>query len=323
MDTTWLRDFLVLAEHQNFSRAAQERNVTQPAFSRRIQALERWVGTPLFDRSTHILTLTKAGEAFHSRAEESLRLLLQGREVAREEGEVYEPTVRFAATHALALTFFSHWIRTILDTLKQPPRIQLAADNMKASERLMIAGQANFLLCYYHPSMAVELNSSQFRSICIGYDKLIPVSVPDSTGAPLYGLATEGADSVPYLAYGEQSGLGRILHALRTRQPHPVRLKTVFTSHMASVLAAVARDGTGLAWAPQNLVEADLKSGRLVRAGGPIWDAPIHIELFRPKSPQNPAAEAVWAKALEHNKELQAAEKAVEASAAPKERRKP
>ena len=316
MDTTWLRDFLVLAEHQNFSRAAQERNVTQPAFSRRIQALERWVGTPLFDRSTHILTLTKAGEAFHSRAEESLRLLMQGREVAREEGEVYEPTVRFAATHVLALTFFSRWIRTILDTLKQAPRIQLAADNMKASERMMIAGQANFLLCYYHPSMAVELNSSQFRSICIGHDTLIPVSVPDATGAPLHRLSGDNVDPVPHLAYGEQSGLGRILHAHRTRQPHPVRLKTVFTSHMASVLAAVARDGTGLAWAPRNLVESDLKSGRLVRAGDTTWDAAIQIELFRPKSPQNAAAEAVWGKAVEYSKETKEGSKAPTADVA-------
>jgi len=36
-----------LAERRNFSRAAEARHVTQPAFSRRIRALEDWVGTPL------------------------------------------------------------------------------------------------------------------------------------------------------------------------------------------------------------------------------------------------------------------------------------
>ncbi|PXW63626.1 regulatory helix-turn-helix LysR family protein [Methylobacterium sp. B4] len=51
MDLDWLTDFLALAELKTFSRAAEARNVTQPAFSRRIRALEVWVGTPLFVRA--------------------------------------------------------------------------------------------------------------------------------------------------------------------------------------------------------------------------------------------------------------------------------
>ena len=40
METKWLEDFVSLAETRSFSRSAQLRHVTQPAFSRRIQALE-------------------------------------------------------------------------------------------------------------------------------------------------------------------------------------------------------------------------------------------------------------------------------------------
>ena len=39
METKWLEDFVSLAETRSFSRSAQLRRVTQPAFSRRIQAL--------------------------------------------------------------------------------------------------------------------------------------------------------------------------------------------------------------------------------------------------------------------------------------------
>jgi len=42
METKWLEDFVSLAETRSFSRSAQLRHVTQPAFSRRIQALEAW-----------------------------------------------------------------------------------------------------------------------------------------------------------------------------------------------------------------------------------------------------------------------------------------
>lgn len=55
-----IEDFLSLAKSKNFSRAAEERNVTQPAFSRRIQQLETWIGVPLVDRSTYPTKLTQA-----------------------------------------------------------------------------------------------------------------------------------------------------------------------------------------------------------------------------------------------------------------------
>ena len=62
METKWLEDFVSLAETRSFSRSAQLRHVTQPAFSRRIQALEAWAGTDLVDRSSYPTRLTAAGE---------------------------------------------------------------------------------------------------------------------------------------------------------------------------------------------------------------------------------------------------------------------
>ncbi|NWM05812.1 LysR family transcriptional regulator, partial [Klebsiella quasipneumoniae] len=47
MEIKWLEDFLALANTLNFSKAADERHVTQSAFSRRIKQLEAWLGTTL------------------------------------------------------------------------------------------------------------------------------------------------------------------------------------------------------------------------------------------------------------------------------------
>ena len=58
MDTKWLEDFVSLAQTRSFSRSAQLRHVTQPAFSRRIQALEAWAGVDLVDRSIYPTRLT-------------------------------------------------------------------------------------------------------------------------------------------------------------------------------------------------------------------------------------------------------------------------
>src|ERR1700712_5949563 len=75
METKWLEDFLSLAETRSFSRSAQLRRITQPAFSRRIQALEAWAGTDLVDRSSYPTRLTAAGEAVHAQAIEILASL--------------------------------------------------------------------------------------------------------------------------------------------------------------------------------------------------------------------------------------------------------
>ena len=61
MNLTWLDDFLALASTGNFSRAAEERHMTQPAFSRRIRALEEWLGVVLFDRSSQPAVLRRSG----------------------------------------------------------------------------------------------------------------------------------------------------------------------------------------------------------------------------------------------------------------------
>lgn len=64
MEIKWVEDFLSVVETLNFSRSAKLRNVTQPAFGRRIRSLETWLGAELFDRSSYPCTLTQAGESF-------------------------------------------------------------------------------------------------------------------------------------------------------------------------------------------------------------------------------------------------------------------
>ncbi len=64
MDFKWLEDFISVANTGNFSKSADQRNVTQPAFSRRIRSLEDWLGTTLIDRSSYPAKLTESGRAF-------------------------------------------------------------------------------------------------------------------------------------------------------------------------------------------------------------------------------------------------------------------
>uniref|UniRef100_UPI003557B402 LysR family transcriptional regulator n=1 Tax=Pandoraea sputorum TaxID=93222 RepID=UPI003557B402 len=84
MELVWLEDFIALAEHGGFIRAAQTRHVTQTAFSRRIRALEQWMGVELFQRSAQGPTLTPAGEHVLASVQDAAARLYRIREEARE-----------------------------------------------------------------------------------------------------------------------------------------------------------------------------------------------------------------------------------------------
>ena len=72
MELKWLNDCVALSEHGSFSKVAETRFVTQPAFSRRIRSLENWLGMTLVDRETYPTTLTVTDLAF---VEEAKRMI--------------------------------------------------------------------------------------------------------------------------------------------------------------------------------------------------------------------------------------------------------
>lgn len=295
MELDWLEDFAALAEHGNFSRAAEARHITQPAFSRRIRALEEWVGVPLFRREPHGVTLTAAGEEFRHGAEETVRRIRQLRGEAREAAGRDATALRFAATHALSFTFFPDWIRR-LAPVAGFAGIQLISDHMQACETVVLNGRAQFLLCHHHEAVPNRLPGGQFRSVVVGHDRLMPLCAAGAgAGAPpAWPLPGSPAAPVKLLAYNEESGLGRILAARQKGDAGGLVCETVFTSHLAAALLPMARDGHGVAWLPASLAEPDIAAGRLVRAGGAEWDVAVDIRLFRPRARLSTGAERLW-----------------------------
>lgn len=68
MDIEHCREFLLLAARLNFTEAASELNMTQPALSKHVLSLEKELGAPLLDRSTRTFQLTEAGRIFSENA---------------------------------------------------------------------------------------------------------------------------------------------------------------------------------------------------------------------------------------------------------------
>jgi LysR family transcriptional regulator, hypochlorite-specific transcription factor HypT len=296
MNLSWLDDFLALASSGNFSRAAEERHMTQPAFSRRIRALEEWLGVVLFDRSSHPATLTDTGEWFRSVAQEILARIARVPDEARAVSDSSSATLRLASTHALSFTFLPAWLRSLESRTTVGP-IQLVSDVLQQCESLMLQGRVQFLLCHWHDLVAGRLDPSAHRSVKVGSDRLMPVSAADKDRRPRHALSARGKVRVPILAYSSESGIGRVVRALRGVALEKLNAEPVFTAHLASVLKTMALDGRGVAWLPASLIADELESGRLVEAGGDEWKVDVEIRLFRSRAVLPRAAEAFWAAA--------------------------
>lgn len=167
LELTWLKDCLALAEKLNFSQAAAARYVTQSAFSRRIQSLEQWIGTPLFARNRRDVRLTPAGEIFCAKVPEILRMIDNGRNEALDTAGKHRPDVVIAATHSLSFSFFPELLRRNHD-IARFGAFRLISDTLQACERTLLQGQSQFLLCHYHPYMRFNLAPENFSSLRLG-----------------------------------------------------------------------------------------------------------------------------------------------------------
>ncbi len=115
-----LRGFEAAARHLSFTRAAGELFLTQSAVSRQIQALEAFVGVPLFERRHKALALTEAGESYQRTVTHALD---QVREATRKLREARHGHVLTVTT---TVSFAALWLVPRLTRFrKEHPRVDV------------------------------------------------------------------------------------------------------------------------------------------------------------------------------------------------------
>ena len=103
MEIEQLRQFLLVAEKQNFTRAAEDAGLSQPALSRSIARLEEQLGQPVFERQTRKVVLTDTGQLLQSRAQQILAIVEDTMAEISDDGE--SGRIRIAAIPTIAPFF--------------------------------------------------------------------------------------------------------------------------------------------------------------------------------------------------------------------------
>lgn len=298
METKWLEDFVSLAETRSFSRSAQLRHVTQPAFSRRIQALEAWAGLDLVDRSSYPTRLTPAGETFHSQALEILGSLQATRNMMRSHQVAGQDMIEFAAPHSLAFTFFPHWVMDLRQRFGAV-KSRLTALNVHDAVMQLTEGTCDLLIAYHHPSQPLQLSLDRYEMLSLGHETIAPYAKAGEDGQPMFHIPPGPGIKVPFLSYGSGAYLGRLVDLIVKLSPTPLNLDPIYETDMAEGLKAMALEGHGLAFLPGSSVKKELKSKRLVRASAPAaCELSMEVRIYRERPEVarhiKPSAQALW-----------------------------
>lgn len=247
-----VRTFVVAAQHQSFSRAAQELHVTHGAVSRQIKSLEEYLGVALFERRVRQVVLTVEGQAFYAQTDAGLTLIGNAATALRARSATRVVRVNVRPSFAV------RWlIPRLPDFVAKYPGIEpevvtslaapsQAAEGFDVAVRRGLQGwpAALQLVPYLEDEALAVASPSLLQGACRPMESACDLAA--------FVLLCSRSRKGDWDDWCRQAGIER-----------PQAAGQLYLDHLHLILQA-AVDGLGVAMAPRSLWGNDLKQGRLV-----------------------------------------------------------
>ena len=165
MDFQQVNTFYHVARRLNFTRAAEDLNLSQPAVSRQIEALEHTLGVPLFHRSHRSISLTEAGMILFRQCEQILTLV----DHTKSAIESLKNLESGSLSIGLSSTVGNYVLpSTILEFIQKYPGIQTSIEidctqkvlhsaEQRTTDIVVIAGPVESSVLYMEPFLQDEI----------------------------------------------------------------------------------------------------------------------------------------------------------------------
>ena len=197
--------------------------------------------------------------------------------------------VTFGQQHSISWRFYSNWLQAFEEDYGAV-LTRLRADDLPHCMRDLENGDVDFVIAYADTQ---EKNTND-ASIVIGNDRLVPVCKPDINGDPIFDLQ-QSDTVVPMLEFGDDAPISQHLTPMLQANHLDARLTCIYKNSIAGALLIRVRDGSGVAWLPESLIDADLANNILVRTGHEDWIVPLDIRLYFNPQNANALTRSIWA----------------------------
>jgi LysR family hydrogen peroxide-inducible transcriptional activator len=249
-----LRNFLKVAEHGNFTRAAEDVGLSQPALSRSILRLEEELGQPVFERQSRCVSLTDAGQRFLFRARQILSLVEEASAEICDDGQTGR--IRIGAIPTIAPYLLPRLLRTCRDAFPAASII-VQEDTTDALLKSLASGTLDVAI------LALPIEFKYLEVIELFEEELWLVLPPEHPLAARKRVRIEEIASLPFVMLGEAHCLtGQIRSFCRQRSFHPLAIEQ--TSQLATVQELVSL-GHGVSLVPDMAKQLDTSQRRVYR----------------------------------------------------------
>ncbi len=243
MEFDQLRYFLRVAERGNFTRAAEELVISQPALSRSIQKLEEELGQPVFERTTRSVSLTDAGKLLQARAQQVISLLEDTKSEITDDGR--SGRVRVGAIPTVAPFFLPQILKNFSAAY---PNATLIVQERTTDQLLKACTQGEIDLAV----VALPIPVKYLEVKKLFSEELFLVVPPDHPLAARSSIRLRDIEGFPFVLLDEAHCLSdNIVSFCRQRSFQPVAVERtsqlamvqelVSLSHGISMIPAMAR----------------------------------------------------------------------------------
>lgn len=273
MDLRQIEAFVQVAQHRSFSKAAEALYLTQPSVTARIQALERDLGEPLFERNGRGVRLTEVGASFLPFARRALKALQDGRDAIDGLRHLETGSLRLGS----AVTVSTYVLPGILKRFVEAhPGIDVTVNTARSEQVLgMLLNdevQAAMVRTLHHPDVV---------TVPLYEDEVVLIVAPEHPFAAREAVDMREVSQEPLILFDRGSSYNALIHgAFRQAGVVP---RTVMDLDNMEATKKMVEEGLGIALIPRVAVERELELGYLraveVR-GGRIPNRQISL-LFR------------------------------------------
>lgn len=250
MEIDQLETFLAVAALGGFHKAAATLNVSQPAVSARIRALEQSLGVSLFSRARPTLTLSEAGRILRPYAEQLLKTASLARLAVQELQPPSNSPLRIAAGLSISAYFLPDVLKKF-QTAYPNLTITIRPGHSKEVLDMLLNDEAEI-------GLARSLNHPEVETLTLRDDPLLLIAHPKQkkSNANLQEVA-----GWPLIAYERGSSDWTLTQGLFRRAG--LMPNTTMEVDTIETAKRMVERGLGLAFLPQLAVVNELRTGKL------------------------------------------------------------
>lgn len=255
MDIQELEAFWWIAQTGSFNRAAERLYLTQPSVTARIQALEKELGQPLFERKPRGVRLTDAGRVLLPHAERVLQDIRKARQAVNDLQSATGGTLSLGS----ALTTSTYTLPDILARFKTSyPAVEVAVRTGRSQQIQQMVLEDTVQLGLVHSPLA---NQPDISSLPLYEEPIVLVAHPRHPLAERRVVTPDQLVNEPFITSDRSAGYWALVEQFLAG----VGLVPRVTMELDSIEATkkMVMMGLGLAMLPQGTVDSELKSGGL------------------------------------------------------------